>query len=65
MIGMGAVAMILSWWQISFLSVFAENIGHKIRVAYFKSVLEKDAAWFDENNPSEMASKISKECQTI
>jgi ABC-type multidrug transport system fused ATPase/permease subunit len=34
-------------------------------MAYFKAVLEKDSEWFDEHNPTEMASKIAKECVTI
>lgn len=34
-------------------------------MAYFSAVLEKDAEWFDEHNPTEMASKIAKECVTI
>jgi hypothetical protein len=52
MIGIGAVSFVMAWWQISCLSVFAENICHKIKVAYFKAVLEKDATWFDHNNPT-------------
>jgi ABC-type multidrug transport system fused ATPase/permease subunit len=65
MIGVGAFAMVVSWWQVACLSVFAERICHKIRLTYFKSVLEKDAEWFDSHNPTEMASKIAKECITI
>jgi hypothetical protein len=65
MIGIGAISFIMAWWQVSNLSIFAENICYKIRIEYFKQVLEKDAAWFDENNPTEMASKISKEVTTI
>jgi ABC-type multidrug transport system fused ATPase/permease subunit len=34
-------------------------------MAYFKAVLEKDSTWFDEHNPTEMASKIAKETVTI
>jgi hypothetical protein len=47
------------------LAVFAENIAFKIRIEYFKSCLEKDAAFYDDNNPTEMSSKISKEVSAI
>jgi len=47
------------------LSIFAENVQFKIKVKYFETVLEKDAEWFDQNNPTEMASKIAKEVVTI
>jgi len=50
--------------QITF-QLFAENIQHKIRIVYFKSCLEKDATWFDSNNPNEMASRIGSECKAI
>jgi len=50
---------------VTCLSVFAENIQFKIKIKYFEAVLEKDATWFDHNNPTEMASKIAKEVVTI
>ena len=45
--------------------MFAESISYKIKIKYFKSCLEKDASFYDEHNPTEMASKISKEVSTI
>ena len=65
MCGIGVVSMFFSWWQVTNLAIFAESISFKIKMAYFQSVLEKDASWFDENNPTEMSSKISKEIVTI
>lgn len=47
------------------LSLFAENIAHKTRINYFERCLEKDASWFDDHNPTELASKISKEVSAI
>ena len=32
---------------------------------YFEKCLEKDAPFYDQNSPTEMASKISKECSAI
>jgi hypothetical protein len=49
----------------SLFSIFAENIAYKIRIDYFRSCLAKDAAFYDDNNPTEMASKISKEVSAI
>ena len=34
-------------------------------MGYFRAVLGKDSAWFDKNNPNEMATKIVKEAQMI
>jgi ABC-type multidrug transport system fused ATPase/permease subunit len=62
-IGIGAGFM--SWFQVTCLSIFAENIQFKIKIRYFQAVLEKDATWFDNNNPTEMASRIAKEVVTI
>lgn len=47
------------------LSLFSESISFKIKVDYFKKCLEKDAAYYDIQNPAEMASKITKECSSI
>jgi ATP-binding cassette subfamily B (MDR/TAP) protein 1 len=32
---------------------------------YFRAVMGKDSAWFDSNNPNEIATKIVKECAMI
>ena len=32
---------------------------------YFEKCLEKDATFYDQNSPTEMASRISKECSAI
>jgi ABC-type multidrug transport system fused ATPase/permease subunit len=45
--------------------VFSQNIQHRIKILYFRACLEKDAAWFDENNPNEMSSKIGSEVAAI
>jgi len=57
--------LILSATQMILFQTFAENLAHKIRIRYFKSCIEKDATWYDENNPSEMAPKIARECSAI
>jgi len=32
--------------------MFADNIQFKIKIKYFEAVLEKDAEWFDINDPT-------------
>jgi len=51
--------------NIILFSIFSENISYRIRLMYFKSCLEKDASYYDDNNPAEMASRIVKECSSI
>jgi hypothetical protein len=47
-----------------FLS-FAENLSFKTKVEYFKSCLEKDGEYYDENSPTEMPARITKETDAI
>lgn len=47
------------------LNVAASRIQHRLKIQYFKKCLEKDAAFYDLNNPMEMSSKISKETSVI
>jgi hypothetical protein len=65
MVLIGIGVYIFSCCMTILLAVFAENIAFKIRIEYFKSCLEKDAAFYDDNNPTEMSSKISKEVSAI
>ena len=65
MLFIGAGVYVFSFFQVSLFSIFAENISHKVKINYFRACLAKDAAWFDENNPTEMAAKIAKETLAI
>ena len=56
---------ITSFFQYSFLLTFSEAIVLKVKVAYLKSILEQDIAWFDSINPSELSSKINRETLAI
>lgn len=47
------------------LNYVVEKVAYKIRILYFKRSLEKDAAYYDLHNPTEMAAKISKEVSLI
>ena len=50
MVYIGLAVMVLSFMQVAFLAVFAENISFKLKLAYFRSTIEKDSRWFDEND---------------
>ena len=47
------------------MALFSESISFKTRINYFQACLEKDADFYDLHNPTEMASKISKEVSAI
>ena len=43
-----ALAFVSSAIYISSFSVFSESVAFKLKVAYFKAALSKDAAFYDE-----------------
>ena len=53
--------MLFAGLQQFFFLTFAENLAFKTKIAYFAATLAKDAAYFDENSPTELPSKITKE----
>lgn len=57
--------VILSTIQFLFFSRFSNSLSYKIRIAYFRASLRQDAAFYDEQSPTEMATKISKEIEAI
>ena len=64
-----AVVASYSWvtWALMILGMnyAAEKAAYKIRMEYFRKSLEKDAAYYDLHNPTEIASKISKDVSLI
>ena len=61
----GAGAFVLGTINVSVWNVFADLISYKTRILYFRKSLERDAAFYDEHNPMEMATKISREVSAI
>lgn len=57
--------LVTASFYISSLSVFSESISRNMKIEYFSAALSKDAAFYDEQNPNEMASKINKECGAV
>jgi len=58
-------AFLSSALYISTFSIFSESIQFKLKIEYLKACLKKDAAFYDEQNPNEMASKINKEASAV
>lgn len=61
----GLVILFGSYMFFLFLAISSERIGAKTKVAYLKSILSQDIAWFDHIKPSELSQRIGKECQAI
>jgi hypothetical protein len=51
--------------QIAFMALFAERVAFKVKMDYFMKCIEKDALYYDLNNPTEMAARIAKESSAI
>ena len=47
MIYVGLAVMVLAFFMVTFLAIFAENVSFKIKLAYFRATIEKDSKWFD------------------
>ena len=65
MVIIGIIVMIVASIMIAFFSLFAGSITHKIKIDYFRQCIIKDAAYYDEHNPTEYSAKIAKETSAI
>ena len=52
MLYLAVAVFITAGFMTAMFSVFAENVSHRIKIMYFKACIEKDASWFDVNNPN-------------
>ena len=43
------------------MAIFAEKVAFRVKKDYFRACLDKDANFYDQNNPNEMSSRIAKE----
>ena len=59
------VVLFVSGLMQFFFYTFANRLSFKVKIAYFRSCLEKDAAYYDEFPPTEMPAKIVKETEQI
>ncbi len=51
----GGVILLGSYLFYVFLTIASERIGAKTKVAYLRSILNQDIAWFDQINASELS----------
>ena len=65
MMYIGAGAFLVSIGMVSMLEIFAQRNAFRLKILYFKSILEKDSGWFDENIPSELTASIAKQTTAI
>jgi len=65
MVYIGIVTMFVSGTQLFLFAWFADRIAHRIKIRYFEATLNMDSAFFDVQNPTEMAAKIAKETSSI
>jgi ATP-binding cassette, subfamily B (MDR/TAP), member 1 len=61
----GVGIWITGYIYVTSLAIMAERVGKKTRVAYLRSVLNQEIAWFDENNATEIPAKIVREVSMI
>jgi ATP-binding cassette subfamily B protein len=47
------------------LGIASERLGESLRMRLFKSVIEKDVAFFDENRTGDICSRISSDTQAV
>jgi ABC-type multidrug transport system fused ATPase/permease subunit len=65
MTAIGGFIWITTYLYFTFLVIMSERVGRKTRVAYLKAILQQDISWFDENNATELPSRLTRECATI
>jgi ABC-type multidrug transport system fused ATPase/permease subunit len=61
----GGFIWIVTYVYYTCLLIFSERVTKKTKVEYVKAILKQDAEWFDLTNPSELSSRVSKECLAI
>ena len=54
--------LVSSTLQVTAWSIAGERQTHKLRLKYVKSILRMEVGWYDTNNPSSLATKISDPC---
>ena len=61
----GSGMWLVCYIYVASLVTMAENVTRRTRVAYLRSVLNQEIAWFDENNATELPAKIVRELSMI
>jgi len=56
----GAIVALSGWIQVMLFQFAAARQVKKIRVAYFRSILKQEIAWFDLNPTGEINSRLNE-----
>uniref|UniRef100_A0A914Y334 ABC transmembrane type-1 domain-containing protein n=1 Tax=Panagrolaimus superbus TaxID=310955 RepID=A0A914Y334_9BILA len=62
---MGAGLFVSALIQVTCFLVASENMMHRMRKAFFKSVLRQNIAWYDMNNSGTLATKLFDNLERI
>lgn len=54
-----------SFWQNYLLMTSAATIGARLKTTYLRRVLNMESAWFDQSGYLELASRMTREVETI
>jgi len=57
---LGVINVLCGWIQVMLFQFAATRQVKKIRVAYFRSILKQEMAWFDLNPTGEINSRLNK-----
>jgi ATP-binding cassette subfamily B (MDR/TAP) protein 1 len=61
----GCGVWVTAYFYFSTLVIMSERVAMKTRIAYLRAILMQEVGWFDTINVTELASKLSRECQAI
>ncbi|XP_047125215.1 ATP-dependent translocase ABCB1 isoform X3 [Hydra vulgaris] len=56
---------VCSFFQAAFWSLSAARQVHKIRIKFYKSILQQDVGWFDVNDPGTLTTRLSDDLVKI
>ena len=59
-VGIGIGVFIVGYLQISLFEMAAERQVHKIRLQFYRSILQQEIGWFDANPSGELNSRLSE-----
>eukprot|EP00358_Blepharisma_japonicum_P000688 CAMPEP_0202954686 /NCGR_PEP_ID=MMETSP1395-20130829/51033_1 /ASSEMBLY_ACC=CAM_ASM_000871 /TAXON_ID=5961 /ORGANISM="Blepharisma japonicum, Strain Stock R1072" /LENGTH=1153 /DNA_ID=CAMNT_0049670407 /DNA_START=198 /DNA_END=3659 /DNA_ORIENTATION=- len=61
----GVLSLLVGWIAVLLILIAAKRISLKWRSAYFHSIINKPAKWYDRNNASELSSAIDMDIDAI
>jgi ATP-binding cassette subfamily B (MDR/TAP) protein 1 len=61
----GIGSWVASYFQLAFWIAAGQRQAMAWRKQYFRALLRQEIAWYDLNNPNELATRVSSECQSI